>query len=310
MYNVVENYLTGVLLSQLRDFGVDSVYCDRIIATVREQILSCVYHWNDKPFRKALLLIGSEEGSHYKPAAADDIRNSVVVAIRNSEIESIQHSNAAEAKQNQGIVDADIKKLTASAIEYFSKADLPKLARQMEPPETDKYYALSKKYPISWLALSKLAEMKSQTADYPGAAVLFKRGIDSLPVEKEKLLLRKTSNASSVNAAVIGDALAFSVDSQLLSMLKCCAEEKQPFLVDSFKFLTRNIEKLLMIMEYLLSNNAQFVTSNFYIVNGHLERRAKPLKPGRSYDDAFRNWQQTAGLGARHKAVLFAAVGR
>jgi hypothetical protein len=83
-----------------------------------------------------------------------------------------------------------------------------------------------------------------------------------------------------------------------------------PFLIDSFKSLTRNIEKLLIIMEYLLQNDAEFVTSNYMIANGHIERRAKLLKAGSTEAEMQMNWRQTAGLRPYHKAVLEAATGR
>ena len=74
--------------------------------------------------------------------------------------------------------------------------------------------------------------------------------------------------------------------------------------------LTRNIEKLLIVLEYLLQNDAIFVTSNYFLTNGYIERRAKLLKAGSTKEDMLRNWRQTAGLCANHKYILELATGR
>jgi hypothetical protein len=141
----IEGYLNSVLRAQLDGFGVDTSFTERILNTVREQIYSCVYHWNDEAFRKTLLLIGSEEGAFYKPYADDDIRNFVVVAIRNSEIESAQSSKYKEAGLQREIGDDGVMKITSTAIEYFKSVHFSELQSIIEPPANDIYYDLSRK---------------------------------------------------------------------------------------------------------------------------------------------------------------------
>jgi hypothetical protein len=301
----IDQYLTTILRPQLDSFGVINDFTERIISTVREQVYSCVYHWNDKEFRKSLLLIGSEEGINYLPAAAPDIRNFVVVTIRNSEIESLQSKNCAVAGLAQELDDVDVKKITASAIEHFSKVDFVALQKKMEPPVSDKYYDLSLKYPVSWCALTKLAAMKAQIVDYKRITHNANNTLDELSIKQEIAKIGNSITSSSISVAIIDDGFALSIDPQLMSVLKYSVTNEQPFLVDSFKCLTRNIKKLLAITEYLLCNGSAFVTSNYYLSNGHTERRLKLLKAGRSYDDGFRNWTETAGLGTRHKSKVY-----
>jgi hypothetical protein len=296
MYSDIEGYLANTLAKQLADFGVNGMFIERITNSVREQILSCVYHWNDEGFRKALLIVGSEEGAFYQPRADNDIRNFVVVTIRNSEIESTQSSNFPVAGLDRSIADDGVKMITSAAIEYFSKVDLSGLQRRMAPLKEDMYYDLSKKHPISWQALTKLSAMNSKAARYKKVAVLSVSDISAMPVDN--------GVPAKAGGAVVSDALSFSLDPKLQSILKYCASGGHPFIIDSFKFLTRNIRKLLIIMEYLLGNGAPFVTCNYYIENGYIEKRPKILKAGHSYEDALRNMRQTAGLGARHKSSL------
>lgn len=295
MYSDIEGYLNA-LARQLADFGVNGMFIKRITDSVRRQILSCVYHWNDENFRRALLIIGSEEGAFYQPRADSDIRNFVVVAIRNSEIESTQSSNFSATGLDRSIADDGVKMITSAAIEHFSKVDLCELQRRMEPPHEDMYYELSKRHPISWQALAKLAGMNSKAAKYKKVAVLSAGDISAMPVDG--------GVPTKPGGAVVSDALSFSLDPKLHSILKYCASGGHPFIIDSFKFLTRNIRKLLIVMEYLLSNGAPFVTCNYYIENGYIEKRPKILKAGHSYEDALRNMRQTSGLGSKHKSAL------
>lgn len=54
---------------------------------------------------------------------------------------------------------------------------------------------------------------------------------------------------------------------------------------DSFKMLTRNAEKLLYILNFVLANDGIFFTSNYYITNGYIEQRPVCLPPTHSSDD-------------------------
>jgi len=294
----IETYLNDTLTRQLHSFGVDSAFIDRIINTVREQMTSCLYHWSDVRFRRALLVIGSEESHAYLPKASDDIRNFVVVTIRNSDFERIASDNCASAGLAEAISNADIKLVTSTAIEYFSKLSFPAMAREITPPDFDKYGDLAKQYPAAWQALWELAKMKSQVINYEPITAA---PIDISIIPPRGEVTRQGSNAINY---VVADGYSFSRDRQLTATLHGCAAHQSPFLVDSFKACTRNIEKLLIILEYLLQSGALFVTSNYFIMNGYIERRAKLLKAASDNEGMQRNWRQTAGLCANHKAVL------
>jgi len=295
----IEIYLDNTLAPQLRGFGVDSAFIDRIIGTVREQMTSCLYHWDDVRFRRALLVIGSEESHAYLPHASDDIRSFVVVTIRNSDFERIASDNCASAGLTQAISPADIKLVTSTAISYFSKQNFPAMAREITKPDFDKYGDLAAKYPLAWRALRELAQMKSQSLEYDEPATTAPVDIEIIPPRGEITMM-----GSANRQYVVADGYSFSRDRELTASLQMSAKHHMPFAVDSFKACTRNIEKLLIIMEYLLQNGTEFVTSNYMIANGHIERRINLLKPGSDYNEMRRNWQHTAGLCPYHKRVL------
>ena len=58
------------------------------------------------------------------------------------------------------------------------------------------------------------------------------------------------------------------------------------------------------ILEFLLTHDLKFASTNFYIENGHVERRIKPLRAGHTSKEIQKNLSQTAGLGYRHAAAL------
>jgi len=86
--------------------------------------------------------------------------------------------------------------------------------------------------------------------------------------------------------------------------LKMVIEDGIHFICDSFKSVSRNIEKLLTVMEYVLGNDHAFITSNYLISNGHIERRPKLLKPGHDIEDSKRNWSDSTGLAKNHMEWL------
>lgn len=77
---------------------------------------------------------------------------------------------------------------------------------------------------------------------------------------------------------------------------------------DSFKMLTRNIEKLLFVINFVLANEGVFATANYFISNGYIERRVEYLRPTSSDADTFslaRKRELLAGdIGKAHKNLL------
>ena len=73
----------------------------------------------------------------------------------------------------------------------------------------------------------------------------------------------------------------------LLSILNHISLEHTPFFyTDCFKMLTRNIDKLFRVIEYVLRKECIFMTSNFYISNGYVSKR-KDSPRARSVLESF-----------------------
>lgn len=158
---------------------------------------------------------------------------------------------------------------------------------------------LKQQHPVTWAALEKLATTSSKVVDYPKVTADTTFDLDDLDggtevtVEFEKLKIG------------IYDGYAPEIEPPLKAYLQTLLEHSDSALVvDSIKSLTRNITKLLDVLEFLLTRGLVFASTNYYLENGHVERRIKPLRAGHSAVDTQKNTAALAGLGYRHKAAL------
>lgn len=301
----IEHYLNRILAPILKDYGVSESFVKQIIDTVEMQIYSCIRHWTDLSFRRALLLIGSEEGPFYEPAGKNDIKCFVVVTIRNSPFETLQSRNYAQSGLSSELPDSKIQAITKKAISYFNQlnfADLSEAAKQ-DDRHFDIYGELARRFPVAWTALEQLAGAAKKTIEY--AKEPFERpfALDGVPltdIDHADIDDRKKFEA-------VLDGYSPDIDPQLSVALYNAVTYHVPFAVDCFKMVTRNIEKLLQIMEFLLTHDRALVTSNYYIENGYAEQRVKPLRAAacrNGLGDMLKHYSQTAGLGYRHAAAL------
>ena len=304
-HEVIKRYITETLKPQLASFDVPAALIENIAATVETQMMSCLHHWNDKPFRKALLIIGEEEGAYYYPKASADVRNFVVVTIRNSPLESI-HADSYQPSDKR-LKPEDIKEITSAAIKYFEKIDFPAVSEQITSVENDIYGNLAKKHPVSWTALTELAGSAKQIIEFDYIETDVKPNLKNLKLQGavNGLFFEETRSQMMY---VTSDGYSLTIDHGLSETLKRVVKNEAPYISDSFKGVSRNIEKLLTIMEYVLCHDLAFITSNYLIANSYLERRIKPVKPGHDLNDMKRNWLNSDGLSKNHKGWLKLAV--
>ena len=104
--------------------------------------------------------------------------------------------------------------------------------------------------------------------------------------------------------ALTWDNINWEQNSLQISKTLCRVSKDAMLMLESLKSATRNFEKLLDILEFLLTHDLKFASTNFYIENGHVERRIKPLRAGHTSKETQKNLSQTAGLGYRHAAAL------
>lgn len=295
----VEQYLHEVLSPSLQNFNVPDQFCSVILQTVRTQMISLLRHWDEPAFRKAILLPGIEEGLFYQPAAKAEVKCFVTVTLRNSPLETIQSTACSKIGMKHAISSDAVKTLTSSAIRFFNPLNFNALCTQAKQDDSSDFYLeVADQHPAAWTALQALAMTSAKTVDYP--AISFDK-----PFSIPALSVCAPSVESSIDHPSVFDAYSSEWDPALLrSLQNISADTYNGLAVDSFKIASRNFAKLMDILEFLLTHDHFFVSSNFYIQNGHVERRLKPLRAGHTAKEMEYNLSQLSGLGSFHRKVL------
>lgn len=293
-------YLNDYLAPRLRSYGVSEQFLLYTISTIHNQMTSLLRHWDDRVFRNTVLLLGLEEGRFYEPPAKIDVRCFVVVVIRNSPIETTQSGAYGETGLNKPLESNDVKEITSEAIRYFGKQDFAEMCRQAKlSTKRDLYQELAVQHPVAWAALQCLAATNSKAADYtkvPVSEPYHLAGLDKGP--------EITAKSGKLKVGVY-DGYTPEIEPPLMDFLRMLSSDSNgALIVDSLKSVTRNITKLFSILEFLFTRNLIFVSTNYYMENGHVERRMKPLRAGHSANDMLCNLSSTSGLGYKHKAAL------
>lgn len=308
LYKTIDRYLTETLKPQLAVLDVQDALVQHTLGTVRTQMVSCIKHWNDERFRYALLTVGDEEAGFYKPKADYDIRSFVVVTVRNSALETIHTMTTANGWKGKVLSAEKIQEITSKAIESFKDADFAALSDDIGEIENDIYGELAARYPIAWEALVQIGESKNQIINYEAVKREDKPNLRNLRPQKANFINAKIEGDLARATEETSDGYALAISPELREGIQQRIHDRVPFIVDSFKGVSRNIEKLLTVMEYLMWNDNGLVTSNYLIWNGHIECRLELTKPGHSMADMIKNWNNQKGLAKNHQRWLQAAA--
>src|SRR5271156_3051900 len=92
---LVQGYTQSILVPQLGSLGLTKPQRKLVVDDVTQRLESLLSHWNDVPFRRTVLAIGTEEAAFWEPRSASiEIRALVVVAVRNSLVTDLNASRA------------------------------------------------------------------------------------------------------------------------------------------------------------------------------------------------------------------------
>lgn len=268
----IDNYTFNLLKKQLQKQRLNAQGLYLCINNVKDQLNNIIKHWNDSEFLNAIFITVTEDGTFYEPDADNKIKNLVALGIRNSKIELAASTDYKQFGLKNAISDKAIKEITSEAISYFNKLDLTKISKKITL-DHDYYEEISKKYPLAFQALTELGkcsdkelEREFKVEEY-GQYIPEGLNLDIKEIQKEK----DVENGISENF------------SDFLSLLlgKIYRKEIEVFYIDSFKRMTRNFEKTMKILEFIITNDAIFITNNFLIKKGYVSRRPNLIKAGR-----------------------------
>jgi uncharacterized protein (UPF0335 family) len=307
-HKTIERYLNETLKPQLLALELQDVIISDTLESIRPQMVSCISHWNDERFRNALLAVVEEEAIFYRPKADIDIRCFVVVTIRNSVLESVHSLTTNVYWEGKSISPEVLRGITSAAIEYFRAVDFSALANEIGVVENDLYGDLAVRYPITWETLAQIGTNRNQIIEYEAIKREAKPNLHNLRKQKGAISATLENGRGLRSMEELSDGYAISISQELRDAIHQRLHDKVPFIVDSFKGISRNLEKLLTIMEYMMYNGGFIVTSNYLIANGHIECRLELIKPGHSMAEMIINWKNQKGLTKNHKGWLQAAL--
>lgn len=298
MNDLVNSYISDVLVPQLNKLNVSLDFQCEICNAVSEQMISALFHW--KEMREVFLVITEEEARFYEPAVSVDVRTFVVLTLRNSPIETLQSDNFASAGLSKKISDDELKKITSDAILFFENIDFDAFGNSGNVEiEYDLYNSVRENFFVAWRALETIGKAKEQSISFSSYDRSDKTTILDAFLTEEDIVAE--------NGKFVVDGYDITVDSGLYGMLKDIAESKQVFFTDCFKMVSRNVEKLFAVIEYVLANDAIFLTTNYMLGHTFAEKRNVVLKAAGSSNteaEIKEHINNPVGLTELHKKYL------
>lgn len=287
----VQEYLYDLLNHQLRD--IKYKYREQIVNDIKNRMCSLLSRWEQEDFRRTVLFVTDEEASFYEPVVADNVRRFVVATIRNSMLEVAASVNCNQFKMQELLSNEKIKSITSNAIRYFKQCKFETLQNEAKNMEhVDIYGGAIQKYPLAWAVL-KRAALSSGTVDvFKKLHEVNSENVGEVPFENKY-------------KKVVCDGYSLEFDDYLKEELgNVISGRVDIFYVDCFKGLSRNFEKVLHVLQIILQSEKAFVTCNYYISDGRIEKRRRILRAFHCQKDMFDNVRNLNGLPAFFKSVL------
>jgi len=290
---VVESYSQFILVPQLQSLGLKKRQREIVAEDVTQRLESLLSHWNDEPFRRTVLAIGTEEASFWEPSSASiDIRSLVVVAVRNSLVTELNATRAYTKElrsPEEFLPDEKMPWITGEAIKYFQAANLDTVQVQ---PKRDMFGSLTRRFPNAWHALSLLGN----SSDREIACKLPMTEAEPIDLSARYATVRHNEIESGFDPG-LNDFLAEA-------LRKVASKELDLFISSSFKGITRNPEKLLSIIDHVLRFGGTVLTPNYLLSPVYLARREPLLRPAHFGSEIAAQVANTEGLSQRHREAL------
>ncbi len=287
----IQEYLYDLSNNQLKE--IKYRYRIQIVDDIKNRMCSLLSRWQQEDFRKTVLFVTDEEALFYEPIASDDVRRFVVATIRNSMLEVAASVNCNQFKMQEPLSDEKIKGITSNAIRYFKQCKFETLQIEAKTLEyVDVYERAIQKYPLAWTVLKRATETNNMENLFEKVKEVDLGVVEEIFIENEY-------------KKVVCDGYSLEFDDYLKEKLEnVIAGRIDIFYVDCFKGLSRNFEKILHVLQIILQRGKAFVTCNYYISNGRIEKRRKILRAFHCEKDMFDNVRNLKGLPTFFRNVL------
>jgi hypothetical protein len=252
---VVQEYTRGVLAPQLLSLGLNKHQREVVLEDVTERLESLLSHWSDLPFRRTVLVLGTEEASFWEPRSASlEIRSLVVVTVRNSLVTDLNADRAYTPKlrsRKQFLPDERMPWITGEAIKYFQGINLDNVQIQVHQ---DMFGSFPRRFPNAWHALSHLGNSSDNEIEC------------QLPKAEGEPMAFSALQGCTEGHTVIESGIDPGFDRYLLDVLRGIERREVGALITaSFKHITRNPEKLLSVIDRILCCGGTVLTPNYLL---------------------------------------------
>jgi hypothetical protein len=289
---IIDVYFGKKLGPQLRSLGLSPLQVSLITGDIRLRLESLQANWDDVRFRNTALLPALEVAGSYQPQAPLAIKALVVSAIRNSmltELNASQPSNPAFYSVANCLTDELMPEITGGAIEFFVETwgERPNVAAS----KNDLFRQLAMKYPAAWRRFDALANSNQQEMH------LEPEEIHPAPLEETEEPIPSKWLVESGYVTELGP-----YDVAILTAVR-----RQPnglFFAPVFKMVSRNPEKVLRIIDMLVSWDKEFVTFNYFISKSYCARRKRLLSAPHDNGDVVRALRNCEGITPRHASCI------
>jgi hypothetical protein len=293
---VIREYTQSVLDPQLLSLGLNRHQREIVVEDVTQRLESLLSHWSDVPFRRAVLVIGTEEATFWEPQSTSlEIRALVVVTVRNSLVTDLNAQRAYTPmlrSRKRFLPDERMPWITGEAIKYFQGVNLDAVQAQVNH---DMFGSLPRRFPNAWHVLSLLGNLSD-------AEILCQ-----LPKGDAEPMDFSTIRGRIKGDTVIESGIDPYFDDHLKKALRLIEEgEIGAFFSFAFKGITRNPEKLLAIIDHVLRVGGTVVTPNYLLSPTYLARRNPLLRPAHCTLEIGAKVADPTGLSRRHRDLLAA----
>ncbi|APU21379.1 hypothetical protein UA75_16865 [Actinoalloteichus sp. GBA129-24] len=266
--------------------GVDAAQAAEIGEDVLVRALS--FAALDDPDRDVLMSPFVEEVfDHDPPESALEVKAAVAVVVRNGLLE--------ETHTNGPLNPGGIQAITTAATAPLSHLLAAGRCGLVRPDGENLFAGLPDTYPRAWSCLATLADTIG-----PGGRSAYRPPDGPVPTLPEPGELVEAPAATSDDRVSVLSGIDDRFDRRLVEMLDAAAFHGVVLWISALSRISRNLEKLLRTLEFLIAHNATVLTTNYMIRGSDVwVRRGVFVKP--VSEDPAACLSDSTGLTGAHK---------
>ncbi|RKS78653.1 hypothetical protein BZB76_0072 [Actinomadura pelletieri DSM 43383] len=231
-----------------------------------------------------------EEVFDHEPLDAPlELKAAVTVVVRNSKLEEVHV---------QHLVNADgLRALTRMAAGPLSHLLAARRRDPLPVPGDSPFTDLDTKYPRAWTCLSAVAETFASGGRSGYRAP--EAPVPDLPSSDEHAAARQTDEGIP---KTVFSAIDPRFDHHLIEVLQQVTTENIPIFVPALSRFSRNSDKLMRVVEFLLAHGVTILTTNYMLRPQDVWVRRRQLVKPDSYDPS-KGLRDIASLSGAHRAA-------